>query len=107
LDEAARELEYLRQLLQEFDVDVDLPVDIFQDNMSTIKLVLGGRFNPKTRHMNVRYHYTHDLVTEGAVRCTHLATESMPSDVLTKALSKADHLRHTAVLLGRVRLEGV
>jgi hypothetical protein len=57
--------------------------------------------------MNVRYHYTHDLVTEGAVRCTHLATESMPSDVLTKALTKADHLRHTAVLLGRVRLEGV
>ena len=107
LDSAVRELRYLKQLLLDLDVDVDVPVEVFQDNMSTIRLVQSGRFNPRTRHMNVRYHYTHDLVEKGAVQITHRASESMPSDVLTKALAQAEHERHSDVLLGRVRLEGV
>ena len=100
LDEAAREYAYLIQILCEFDYDVNMPVEIFQDNMSTIKTVINGRFNARTRHINVRYHYTHDLVKEGAICIKHIPTDLMPSDVLTKALGKLEHDRHTAVLLG-------
>ena len=84
-----------------------MPVEIFQDNMSTIRLVASGRFNPRTRHVNARYHYCHDLVEEGVVQITHLPTESMPSDALTKALGPVEHKRHSDVLLGRAQLEGV
>ena len=102
-----RELQYLRALLADFRIDTDVPVEIFQDNMSTIRLVASGRFNPRTRHVNARYHYCHDLVEEGVVQITHLPTESMPSDALTKALGPVEHKRHSDVLLGRAQLEGV
>merc|ERR1711988_966182 len=103
LDEAVRELEYLIQLLRALRIDVQLPVDVFQDNMSTIQLVNSGRFNSRTRHMNVRYHYCHSLEEQGAVSIKHLGTHFMPSDVLTKALPAAEHRKHSDVLLGRAQ----
>ena len=106
LDEAVRELEYLRQLLADLRIEMQLPVDVFQDNISTIRLTNSGRFNPRTRHMNVRYHYCHDLADAGIVNVRHLGTDFMPSDVLTKAVGAAEHRRHSDVLLGRSQLEG-
>ena len=70
--------------------------------MSTIKLVNAGCFNSRTRHVNVRYHYCHDLQGAGIVRVKHL----MPSGVLTKALHREEHRRHSDVLRGRAQLEG-
>ena len=49
---------------------------------------------------------TADLQEAGTVRVRHLGTEFMPSDVLTKALGKVEHRRHSDVLLGRSQLEG-
>ena len=106
LDEACRELMYLRALFADMRIPVELPVRIAQDNQSTIKLVDAGRFNPRTRHMNVRYHYCHGLQSDGLVLIHHLGTDKMPSDVLTKALSKREHRKHSDVLLGRAQLEG-
>ena len=106
LDESCRELQYLIALLADLRIDVQLPVEIAQDNQSTIKLVNAGRFNARTRHINVRYHYCHDLQEAGTVRVRHLGTEFMPADVLTKALGKVEHRRHSDVLLGRSQLEG-
>jgi hypothetical protein len=101
LDDASREMAYLEQLFACFDIPVKMPVPIFQDNQSTIRLVQGGHFNPRTKHMNVRYHYCHNLVTEGKVVPEYLPTDQMPSDVLTKALPEKEHRRHSDVLLGR------
>ena len=93
-------------MLADLRIPVQLPVEVAQDNMSTIKLVNAGRFNSRTRHVNVRYHYCHDLQEAGIVRVKHLGTDLMPSDVLTKALHREEHRRHSGVLLGRAQLEG-
>jgi hypothetical protein len=55
LDESVRELQHLRQILKDFGVDVYLPATIFEDNLSTIAIVKSGRFNPRSKHINVRY----------------------------------------------------
>ena len=107
LDESVRELQHLRQILKDFGVDVYLPVTIFEDNLSTIAIVKSGRFNPRSKHINVRYHYCHNLQEEGVVKLVHLATDKMPSDVLNKALARREHERHTRVLLGHAQIEGV
>jgi hypothetical protein len=113
LDSAARELEYLRQVAADFHIELELPIKVYQDNMSTIRIVEGGRFTSRTKHISVRYHYTHNLTKAspehpgGVLVPTYLPTKSMPSDVLTKALGSEDHRRHTLVLLGMASLEGV
>ncbi len=56
---------------------------------------------------NVRYHYCHNLQNSGIVHLEHLATEKIPSDVLTKPLAEEEHKRHSRVLLGHAQIEGV
>jgi len=67
LDSAARELEYLRQIALDFGLVIELPVTMYQDNQSCIKIVEPWRYSARTKHMSVRYHYTHDLTTAGVV----------------------------------------
>ena len=107
LDSAARELEYLRQVARDFDINIETPVTIYQDNLSTVRIAEQGRFSPRTKHLSVRYHYTHNLVKDGVVKLVHLGTKFLPSDALTKALGPADHERHSKVLLGMTAIEGV
>ena len=107
LDSATRELEFLRQVALDFGLKVELPVPMLQDNLSTIRIVESGRFSSRTRHLNVRYHYTHDLVKDGVVRIQKIDTKFIPSDALTKALGSKDHERHALVLLGMAAIEGV
>ena len=80
---------------------------MLQDNLSTIRIVESGRFSSRTRYLNVRYHYTHDLVKDGVVRIQKIDTKFIPSDALTKALGSKDHERHALVLLGMAAIEGV
>ena len=84
LDPATRELEFLRQVAVDFGLKVELPVPMLQDNLSTIRIVESGRFSSRTRHLNVRCHYTHDLVKDGVVRIQKIDTKFIPSDALTK-----------------------
>ena len=107
LDSATRELEFLRQVALDFGLKVELPVPMLQDNLSTIRIVESGRFSSRTRHLNVRYHYTHDLVKDGVVRIQKIDTKFIPSDALTRALGSKDHERHALVLLGMAAIEGV
>lgn len=106
LDSAARELEHLRQVARDFDINIETPVTIYQDNLSTVRIAEQGRFS-RTKHLSVRYHYTHNLVKDGVVKLVHLGAKFLPSDALTKALGPAEHERHSKVLLGMTAIEGV
>jgi hypothetical protein len=108
-DEATRENQYLLKLLADFGIDVILPVavTIGQGNQSTIQLATSGHCNPRTKHKHValRYMYVHELQQQGIVALKWVPTDSMLADVLTKALSKADHNRLCSVLMGRSVLQ--
>jgi hypothetical protein len=100
VDEAARELRYLHKLLEDFNINTKLPTRIGQDNMSTIALVASKHFNPRTKHIALRYHHCGDLQRAGVLRVEYLSTDIMPADLLTKPLGGAAHRRHAAILLG-------
>ena len=100
VDEATRELRFLIKILKDFDVDIDQPVLLGQDNLSTITLINSTHFNARTRHVALRYHHCGEQQTLGALKIEHLSTDHIPSDVLTKQLDRPAHERHTAVLLG-------
>jgi hypothetical protein len=104
LDEAARELVYLNKLLTNFGIKVPKPVMIGQDNMAAITLTNSENFNPRTKHIAVRYMYINDLQREGVCKVRYLPTDNIPSDALTKALGHREHLQHTQVILGYKQL---
>lgn len=105
VDDAARELRYLQKLLADVGITAPRPTLVGQDNQSTCLLVGSKRYNPRTRHLALRYHHTGDLQRAQVLQVQYLPTEYMPSDVLTKQLPKAVHWRQAYVILGHMALQ--
>lgn len=62
-------------------------------------------FYARTKHIDIRHYFVYEVVEAGLVRLEYLASEKMPADMLTKALSKPKH--ETCIgLLGLSRMPG-
>ena len=65
----------------------DKPAIIYQDNKSTIQLISNGQSNSEcTRHVDIRYFYSHDRIKLGEVKIEYKLTNDMLTDMLTKPL---------------------
>jgi hypothetical protein len=63
------------------------PAIIWQDNMSTLKLIENGRGSAdRTRHINIRYFFVKDRVDAGELVFKYLPTQCMLADLFTKPL---------------------
>jgi hypothetical protein len=63
------------------------PAKVFQDNQSTMALVVKGRStSARTRHVAIRYFFTKDRVDSGELEIVYLPTGEMRADILTKPL---------------------
>ena len=45
-------------------------------------------FHDKSKHIEIKYQYTRDMVEKGAVKLQYIATDEQIVDVLTKPLSR-------------------
>ena len=96
VDDAARELRYLEKILADFGITAPRPTPIGQDNLSTCRLVGATSWNPRSKHMALRYHSTGDLQRAGVLQVKYLPTAAMPSDALTKPLARMPHAAREA-----------
>jgi hypothetical protein len=67
-----------------------MPTVIFEDNMSTLALANReqAECSDRTKHIDVRYHYTRQLIATSQIVLEHIATEDQLADVFTKDLDK-------------------
>jgi hypothetical protein len=76
-------------LLRDF-YQFQLPVTIYQDNLSTIGIVMnGGSFN-RSKHMISKYAFVKQNVDLGKIQLVHCRTQVMVADMLTKPLGGSD-----------------
>jgi hypothetical protein len=45
-------------------------------------------FHDRSKHIEIRYHYIHDMVQRGALKIQYISTDEQVVDVLTKPLSR-------------------
>ena len=76
---------FLRRLLEHMGFQQG-PTTTFQDNMSTIHWANGKENFQRVKHLDVKYHYIRQLLTEHVIVVQYLPTEEMIADVLTKPL---------------------
>ncbi len=65
-----------------------MKVILNQDNWSTKLLLSKGRtsLGKRTRHINIRYFYLHDLIKKRIMSVEYLTTKEMIADYLSKPL---------------------
>jgi hypothetical protein len=61
---------------------------ILCDNQSCIEMTENPVFHDKSKHIEIRYHYIHDMMQRGALKLQYINTDEQVADMLTKALSR-------------------
>ena len=49
-------------------------------------------YSARTKHIDVRHHFLREYVDTGQITLTHISTDEMVADVLTKPLYSKKHL---------------
>lgn len=89
LSRTAQEALWWQQLLKQLDDQQVVP--IMCDNQSAICVAKNQGFNPKTKHIAIRYHFVRDTLNRGEVTLDYVPTKQQPADGLTKPLTKQNH----------------
>jgi hypothetical protein len=82
------------------------PVQLWQDNQSTICLARRGKSaSNRTRHVAIRYFFIKDRMYSGEVEISYLPTERMVADLFTKPLPGAVFLQNRAMVINLCSFE--
>jgi hypothetical protein len=82
------------------------PTLVFEGDKSTIHMVENGTDRGKTKHMDVRFHCTRELVQNGTIRLEYQSTVLLVAYILTKAMPPEGFLRLRSILMGLIRAFG-
>ncbi|MCP4448917.1 MAG: Ty1/Copia family ribonuclease HI, partial [Myxococcales bacterium] len=99
--ELAKALVYLKRVITGFGIPLPTTQPILEDNTSAIYLSEKTSLNnPRTRHMNVRWHWLQEQVHSAAVKLLYCPTPEQVADVLTKNVSRPIFMKLAPRLLG-------
>ncbi|KAM6585079.1 hypothetical protein CsatB_012081 [Cannabis sativa] len=96
--EAIKEAIWLKGLLDELKL-LDEEPTIYSDSQSCIHLCKNPVFHDRTKHVEIKYHFIRDKVTQKVVQIEKVPTEENPSDIGTKVLPLTK-FKHCLDLLG-------
>lgn len=97
ISEASREAVYLRNMLGEL-VENFSCITLYNDNQSAQKLCLNPALHKRSKHIDIKYHFIREMISKNIVSVNYLASNDMPADILTKALSLSKHEKFSNIL---------
>ncbi|GJP70889.1 hypothetical protein CLOP_g1781 [Closterium sp. NIES-67] len=90
LHHGAKEVVWLRRLLEELGVGQEEPTVVFNDNESAVKLAKNACLHGLTKHIRPKWHWVRRLLDK-EVRLEIVKTHQQAADIFTKRLAEADH----------------
>lgn len=100
INEACKEIESARRLLEEFGCPQEKPTVVLTDSQSSIDLIANYfGYHPKCRHFNRDINYVRQCVDMGIIILKKIDTEENPADLLTKLSTAVKTAKFTENLL--------
>ncbi|MCO5594094.1 hypothetical protein L7F22_048115 [Adiantum nelumboides] len=82
----ACEVAWLEMLLQDLEIQVQNPVVMYCDNLSSIQLARNPIFHARTKHIEVHYNFIRERVLDGDIDLAYIGTKDQAAELFTKAL---------------------
>ena len=90
LSETMQEGLWLKQLLEELAMENEKTATVIRcDNQSAIKLALLGGYRPRTRHIDIRWHFIREYISKDHFKVEFVTTDKNVADVFTKSVGAA------------------
>ena len=84
--DCACEAIWLRRILKDLQMEQKEPTKIYCDNMSAIAMTKNPFFHARSKHIELRHHFVHELVSKREIHLGFINTSDQPADILTKAV---------------------
>jgi hypothetical protein len=98
----AQAIMWARNFLEELGFQQKGATCMYQDNMSTIRLIGHKGNTGRMKHIALRYDFVREQVRLGIIRIEHLHTTKMTADTLTKPLGPLLFAKHAIRLLNTI-----
>jgi hypothetical protein len=99
---ACQKILWAQNLLQELGFPLAIPTTLYQDNQSTIRLIMHKGSSGRTKHIALRFNMIRDCVKNNQIGIEYLCSENMTADTLTKPLGSLLFPAHQARLLNTI-----
>ncbi|GKV08223.1 hypothetical protein SLEP1_g19888 [Rubroshorea leprosula] len=86
ITEAIKEALWLKGLVSDLGVEQN-EMMVFCDNQSAIHLTKNTMYHERTKHIQVRYHFVREVISNGDVLVEKISTDENPADMMTKPVS--------------------
>ena len=71
---------------KDLGIELRSPLIIYGDNQGALALAQNPDTHPRSKHVNIQYHFTQDLVCAGQIAVKYIPTKLMIADALMKPL---------------------
>lgn len=90
LSEVVKEVMYMRRLLTHMggQTYANDPTCINCDNQSAIRFSKDSIYHQRSKHVDIRFHFTREAQEDGEVTVQYIPSDKNPADLLTKPLLK-------------------
>jgi hypothetical protein len=82
-----KEVIWLKGLLMELGLNVQMNIVVYCDNQSTISISNNGLTSERTKHIDVQYKFIKYFINNGLVKPVWISTDKQQADILTKQLT--------------------
>lgn len=86
LSQSITEACWLKYILKDFGISCN--ITMFEDNQSAIKISENNENNKRLKHLDIRYHYIMENVTNKNVKLQYVKSNDNLADIFTKPLAK-------------------
>ena len=100
---AAREAKWLEKVLTELQFSQFVrPIALFSDSKGAIAMTYNPVNRSASKHIDLADHYAREQQEAGVITVTHLSTQEMIADILTKALGRPAYAYHASKLVATI-----
>jgi hypothetical protein len=73
---------------------------MFEDNQGAVELANVPKMRPRTKHINIKYHFFRQYVQDGTLLVQHIPGEDQLADIFTKPLDVMTFVKHRNSIMG-------
>ena len=84
--ECLKELIHTKQVLEGMEFVVEVPMIFLTDSTGAIGIAKFKRIHDRSKHIDVRYHFTRERVMDGSLKLMKVSTDENSADIFTKPL---------------------